>query len=208
MVVLIVLIVIIIICDSCEYQRIRFEVLRYQALSYVSVTWFKEELDILNNLESLRAYGALNDLLKLKLKSDSRKVNIASTALESGVKNSMEYRLLLNPGGADVADLHHINIYYSVFNSPNHLPDSLDDLAKLIRKDLDLIQVNDLVLFELICNKFFKGNRQVSVYLNKLGGTDQVKFNRLLERYNAIYAFLGDWRSNSMVSSIEGLLHP
>ena len=27
--------------DFCEYQRIRFEVLRYQALSYYHVTWFK-----------------------------------------------------------------------------------------------------------------------------------------------------------------------
>ena len=58
-----------------------------------------------------------------------------------------------------------------------------------------------------VCDKFFNGNRKVSFYLKRLAGSDDDKLNNLIKRYKDIYAFLGDWRSNSMVNSIENLLH-
>ena len=193
--------------DFSEYQRIRFEVLRYQALSYYHVTWFKEELDLLNNLESLRAYSALNGFLELKLITKNHHKNIAGIALDNSVRNSAEYAVLTNPSGADVAGLNHINLYYSVFNSPNHLPSDLEGMIGVMQSDLDRLHSNDYALFRLICDKFLKGNIKFSTYVANIGGTDEQILNTLTSKYKAIYRYLGAWRNNEVVDSIEHLLH-
>ena len=171
------------------------------------MTWFKEELDLLNNLESLRAYSALNGFLELKLITKNHHKNIAGIALDNSVRNSAEYAVLTNPSGADVAGLNHINLYYSVFNSPNHLPSDLEGMIGVMQSDLDRLHSNDYALFRLICDKFLKGNIKFSTYVANIGGTDEQILNTLTSKYKAIYRYLGAWRNNEVVDSIEHLLH-
>ena len=184
----------------CEYQRIRFEVLRYQALTVQKIQLYDEELAILNNLESLKCYKDLNDFLELKLKYNNFK-NIANFAVKDAVKNSIEYTIMTKGLQADIANLQHVNDYYGVFNKKNSLPDDFNAMVNMIQNDMETIQNSDFVLFSEIRDKFFEGYNKIGDYLYSKYDNNNV--SALKNLYNNIYNYLGNWRNNQLVSTIE-----
>ena len=188
-----------------EYQRIGFELLRYQALAGQWLRWYPEELEVLNNLESLRCYSILNEFLLLKFKNSGK--NLAKTGIKDSVRNSIEYNVLIKGNQANIANSLHMNVYYTVFNRRNHLPMDSDVLILLMESDMKLLKSNDRALYREIRDKFLNGSDKIVIPESFKYVIEHNRVNYLKGIYNQIYEYLGRCRNNGIVDAVEPLIY-
>ena len=183
-------------------------------MAVTNVVWYKEELDILNNLLDLKCYGLMNKIMEVKLMKNSKYANVNLvrgghiTTVLSNKLNSAEYRQIQNLD-FDKNNPVHINVYYSVFTKKNDFDTQFNGSNKhnnfimQMDKDMNLIMENDPILYDHLREKFFNNFYSVTRLYDIMDGSMDEKNIKFIKIYKQIYDYLGNWRNNDILFAIE-----